>query len=50
MKKTSMRLNNQFIAFDKGEYFQSDIDVLDDWKESDIDISLNLEAERIYGK
>ena len=39
MKKTSIRLNNRFIAFDKGDYFQSDIDVLEDWKESDIDIS-----------
>lgn len=31
MKKTNIRVNNFFIVEDKGKYFVSDIDVLEDW-------------------
>tara|TARA_Y100000389_G_scaffold173843_1_gene183313 strand:+ start:254 stop:520 length:267 start_codon:yes stop_codon:yes gene_type:complete len=31
MKKTNIRVNNFFIVEDKGKYYTSDIDVLEDW-------------------
>ena len=31
MKKTNIRVNNFFIVEDKGKYYVSDIDVLEDW-------------------
>ena len=31
MKKTNIRVNNFFIVEDKGKYYISDIDVLEDW-------------------
>ena len=31
MQKTNIRINNFFIVEDKGKYFVSDIDVLEDW-------------------
>jgi len=31
MEKTNIRVNNFFIVEDKGKYYISDIDVLEDW-------------------
>ena len=31
MKKSNIRVNNFFIVEDKGKYYVSDIDVLEDW-------------------
>ena len=31
MQKTNIRINNFFIVEDKGKYYISDIDVLEDW-------------------
>ena len=31
MKKTNIRINNFFIVEDKGKYYKSDIDILEDW-------------------
>ena len=31
MEKTNIRVNNFFIVEDKGKYYVSDIDVLEDW-------------------
>ena len=31
MKKTNIRVNNFFIVEDKGKYYISDIDILEDW-------------------
>jgi hypothetical protein len=42
MEKTSIRINNHFIVKKNGEYFSTDVDILNDWKE-DMDIdSLTL--------
>ena len=31
MKKTNIRVNNLFVVEDKGKYYVSDIDILEDW-------------------
>jgi hypothetical protein len=31
MKKTNIRVNNFFIVEEKGRYYVSDIDILEDW-------------------